>query len=101
VVHRDFRFNEMKAMRASLERELEIHEDEEYLYSNIEEPQIDVENPHAKDPGVETSSQTESSRAEESALERLTDCCMMHGRMWEHPHLSVGRGSHLRGTLDT
>jgi len=101
VVCRDFRFNEEKAMPVSLERELEIHEDEELLSPNVEEPQIDVENPHENDLGVETSSQTKSSKEEESALERLTDCCMMHGRMWEHPHLSVGRGSHLRGTLDT
>lgn len=37
----------------------------------------------------------------ESALERLTGYCMMQGRMWEHPHLSTGKGGHLRGTLDT
>ena len=31
---------------------------------------------------------------EESALERLTDCWMMHGRMWEHPLISADRGGH-------
>ena len=36
----------------------------------------------------------------ESAPERLIGYCM-HGRMWEKPHLSSGRGGHLRGTLET
>jgi len=38
---------------------------------------------------------------EESTLERLIDCWMMHGRMWEHPLLNADRGAHQRGTLDT
>jgi len=38
---------------------------------------------------------------EESALQTLTDCWMMHGRMWEHPPLSKNRAGHQRGTLDT
>ena len=38
---------------------------------------------------------------EESAPERLTSYFMMVERMWEHSHHNVGRGGHLRGTLDT
>jgi len=38
---------------------------------------------------------------EEITPERLIDCWMMHGRMWEHPLLITGRGGHLRDTLDT
>eukprot|EP00253_Pinus_taeda_P029922 PITA_29922 len=42
--------------------ELELHEDEDILAPKVEEPQIDVEQPHAEDSGVETSTQAESSR---------------------------------------
>ena len=38
VVHRDVRFDEEKAMRVSLERELELHADEEILAPKVEEP---------------------------------------------------------------
>lgn len=62
VVRRDIKFNEEKAIRVSLERELELHADEEILAPKVEEPQIDVEQPHAEVPGVETSTQAESSR---------------------------------------
>jgi len=37
VVRKDVRFIEEKAMRVSLERELEIHVDEEILYPKVEE----------------------------------------------------------------
>lgn len=54
LVCRDVRFDEEKAMQVSLERELELHVDEEL--------RIDVEQPHAEDPRVEISTQVESSR---------------------------------------
>jgi len=38
VVHRDVRFDEEKAMQVSLERELELHADEELLAPKVEEP---------------------------------------------------------------
>jgi len=37
---------------------------------------------------------------EESILERLIDCWMMHERLWEYPILSTNKGGHQRGTLD-
>ena len=46
VVHRDVKFNEEKAMRSSVERELQLHTDEDLLAPK-EEPQDDVEQPHA------------------------------------------------------
>jgi len=42
VVHKDVNFNEDKAMRCSLERELELHAIKELLAPK-EEPQDDVE----------------------------------------------------------
>ena len=50
VVLRDFKFDELKAMRFSLERELELQADEELLDPKVEEPHIDVEKPHVEDP---------------------------------------------------
>jgi len=38
VVHRDVIFNEEMAMPVSLERELELHADEEILSPKVEEP---------------------------------------------------------------
>eukprot|EP00253_Pinus_taeda_P003701 PITA_03701 len=49
-------------MRVSLEREIELHADEELLAPKVDEPQIYVEMPHVEDPGVETSTQAKSSR---------------------------------------
>ena len=48
VVQRDVRFDDEKAMRVSLEREIEIHAVEELLAPKVEEAQIDVEQPHAE-----------------------------------------------------
>jgi len=62
VVRRDVRFDEQKAMQVSIKRKIRLHAVEEILVPKIEEPQIDVEQPHAKDPRVETSTQAESSR---------------------------------------
>ena len=62
VVRRDVRFDEQKATQVSIKREIQLHAVQEILVPKIEEPQIDVEQPHAKDPGVETSTQAESSR---------------------------------------
>ena len=55
-------FDEDKAMQVSLERELELHADEEILAPKLERPQIDVEHPHAEVQRVDTSTQEESSR---------------------------------------
>jgi len=38
VVRRDIRFDEEKAMQVSLERDLEIHADEEILAPKVEGP---------------------------------------------------------------
>jgi len=62
VVRRDVKFDEEKAMQVSLERELELHVDEELLSHKVEEPYIDVEQPHVEALGVETSTQVGSSR---------------------------------------
>jgi hypothetical protein len=51
VVRRDVKFDEEKAMRLSLERELDLHADKELLVPK-DEPQ-DVEQSHAEDHGVE------------------------------------------------
>ena len=48
VVRRNVKFNEEKAMRFSLERELQLHAYEELL-SPKEEPHDDVEQPHANE----------------------------------------------------
>ena len=50
VVRRDVKFDEEKVMLLSLERELDLHADEEILVPK-DEPQ-DVEQPHAEDHGV-------------------------------------------------
>ena len=49
-------------MRLSLERELKLHVEEELSVPKEEEPQIDVEQLHAEDPVVETSTHVVSSR---------------------------------------
>jgi len=61
-VHRDPKFNEQRAMRVSLERELKLHGDEELLVPKKEEPLDDVDQPHAEDPVVETTTLGESSK---------------------------------------
>ena len=43
VFSRDVKFDEEKAMRVSLEMDLELQMDEELLAPKVEEPQIDVE----------------------------------------------------------
>jgi len=43
VVRRDLKFDEQRAMRVSLERELKLHGDEELLVSKEEEPPDDVD----------------------------------------------------------
>ena len=55
VVRRYLKFDEQKAMRVSLERELQLQVVEELLVPKEEEPQTDAEQPHAKVPGVKTS----------------------------------------------
>ena len=62
LVCRDLKFDEQKAMRVFLERELQLHVVEELLVPNEEEPQTAAEQPHAEVLGVETSTQVESSR---------------------------------------
>jgi len=48
VVRRNVKFDEEKAMGCSLERELQLHANEELLAPK-EEPQDDVEQPHEED----------------------------------------------------
>eukprot|EP00253_Pinus_taeda_P001501 PITA_01501 len=62
MVRRDVRFDEEKAMRVSLGRELELHADEDILAPKVEEPQIDVDQPHTNNRGMETSTQEEYSK---------------------------------------
>lgn len=54
-------FDEEKAMRCSLERELQLHADEEILAPK-EEPRDDVEQPHAKEKRVEAPTHAKKSR---------------------------------------
>ena len=49
-------------MQVSLERELKLHAYEEPSVPKEEEPQIDVEQPHVEDTGVETSKHAETSK---------------------------------------
>ncbi len=62
VVRRDVTFDEEKAMRVSLEREVELHANEKLLAPKVEEPHINVEQLHTEDLGVETPTQAKSSR---------------------------------------
>jgi len=62
VVRMDLKFDEQRAMRVSLERELKLHGDEELLVPKEEEPPDDVDQPHVEDPIVETTTPRESSR---------------------------------------
>jgi len=62
MVRRDVRFYEEKAMRVSPKREIELHADEYIWDPKVEEPHIDVEQPHAEDMGVDTSTQEKYSR---------------------------------------
>ena len=58
-VRRDIKFDEGKAMRLSLERELDLHSKEELLVLK-DKPQ-DVDQPHAEDHGVEENTHEEPS----------------------------------------
>eukprot|EP00253_Pinus_taeda_P010762 PITA_10762 len=62
MVCRDLKFDEQKAMRVSLERELQLQDVKELLVPKEEEPQTNVEQLHAKVLRVETSTQAEFSR---------------------------------------
>lgn len=60
MVHTDVKFYEKKAMRYSLERELQVHAVEDILAAK-EERQDDVEQPHAEEKREETSTHVDSS----------------------------------------
>jgi len=62
VVRRDLKFDEQKAMRVSLEREIQLQFVGELMVPKEEEPQTNAEQPHAEVLGVETSTQAKSSR---------------------------------------
>jgi len=47
MVYRDLKFDEKKAMRVSLKRDLQLRDVEELLVPKEEEPQTDVEQLHA------------------------------------------------------
>ena len=59
VVRRDIKFDEEKAMRLSLERDMDLHVEEELLVPK-DEPQ-DVEQPHEDDCGVAKNTHAEPS----------------------------------------
>ena len=59
VVRQDIKFHEEKSMQLSLERELDLHSEEELLVPK-DEPQ-DVEQPHAEDHGVAENTHAEPS----------------------------------------
>ena len=52
MVHRYMKFDEEKAMRFSLERELHLHGEEDIL-APMEEPQDDVDQPNVEEKRVE------------------------------------------------
>ena len=72
-MRRVLKFDEQRAMRVSLERELKFHGDEELLVPKEEEPLDDVDQPHAEDPVVETTTPGESSRDGKNARRKLTN----------------------------
>jgi len=61
VMRRDVKFDEEKAMRSSLERELQISSEEELLVPK-EKPQEDVEQPHIEEQKMESTTQAEKPR---------------------------------------
>lgn len=61
VFRRDVKFDEEKSMRCSLETELQLHVDEELLAPK-EEPQDDVEQPHAEEQRMEAPTHVETSK---------------------------------------
>ena len=66
-------------MRVSLERELKLHAEEELSVPKEEEPQIDAEQSHVEDLGVETPTHAETFRDERKCL-REVDMLMMDAR---------------------
>ena len=61
MIRRDVKFDEEKAMRCSLERELQLHAHEEILAPK-EENQDDVEKPHVEEKIVETPTHVKTSK---------------------------------------
>ena len=59
VVERDIKFDEEKTMRLSLERELDLHAEEELLVSKVES--LDVDQPQEEVHGVEEETHAEPS----------------------------------------
>jgi hypothetical protein len=59
VMRRDIKFDEVKAMRLSLEREIDLHAEEELLVPKDESQ--DVDQPHEEVHGVEETTQVETS----------------------------------------
>eukprot|EP00253_Pinus_taeda_P014284 PITA_14284 len=96
VVRRDVKFDEGKAMKVSFERDLELHVDEDILAHKVEEPHIDVEQPHVEDLGVETSTQAKSSREGRNCTREADRFLDDVRENLEHPLLNIGRGGHLR-----
>jgi urease accessory protein UreE len=72
VMRWDIKFDEGKAMRLSLERELDLHAEDELLVPKDESQ--DVDQPHEEIHGVEKTTQAEHpSEMAESAPRKLTD----------------------------
>jgi hypothetical protein len=94
------KFDEEKAMRCSLERELQLQQIRRFwlqrknlrkLWSSHKQRSREWRHPlKQRHPEMEGSEPG-----------KLTDYCMMLERMWEHPHHNAGRGGHQIGTLAT
>ena len=80
VVRRDVKFDEEKAMRCSPERKLQLRPDQELLAPK-EEPQDDVEHPHAEEQRVEAPTHAKTykdGRKHTREVDRLMDDAREH-----------------------
>ena len=100
MVRRYVNSDEEKAMRCSLERELQLHAYEQLLAPK-EEPRDDVEQPHEKEKRVEATTHVETSRDGRKHIREVGK--LMHDARENvgAPHQSIGRGGHQIGTLAT
>lgn len=72
MVRRDAKLDEEKAMICGLERQIWLHVKYEILAPK-EEPQNDMEQPHAEEQRVEALTDADTPRDGKNQLERLTD----------------------------
>ena len=67
----------------------------------MEEPQDDVEQPHAEEKRVEASTHVETSRDGRKHTKEVDGLMHDAREKWEHPHHSTGKGGHQIGPLAT